>query len=96
MKKKGLNTAVGDEGGFAPDLQSNEEALTLIMQAVEEAGYQPGRDIALALDCAASELYEKDRYVLEAEEQPERSSEDMIAYYGKLSIATRFSRSKTG
>jgi len=84
LKKKGLSTAVGDEGGFAPDLQSNEEALTLIMQAVEEAGYQPGRDIALALDCAASELYDKNRYVLEAEKQRERSSEDMIAYYAKL------------
>ena len=54
------------------------------MQAIEEAGYKPGRDIALALDCAASELYEKDRYVLEAEKNRERSSEEMIAYYGKL------------
>ena len=78
LKKKGLNTAVGDEGGFAPDLQSNEEALSLIMQAIEEAGYKPGRDIALALDCAASELYEKGRYFLEAEKNPERSSEEMI------------------
>src|SRR5262245_54025923 len=84
LKKKGLSTAVGDEGGFAPDLQSNEEALTLIMQAIEEAGYQPGRDMALALDCAASELYDKNRYVLEAEKQRERSSEDMVAYYAKL------------
>jgi enolase len=84
LKKKGLSTAVGDEGGFAPDLQSNEEALTLIMQAIEEAGYQPGQDIALALDCAASELYDKNRYVLEAEKQRERSSEEMIAYYAKL------------
>ncbi len=84
LKKKGLNTAVGDEGGFAPDLQSNEEALALIMQAIEDAGYRPGRDIALALDCAASELYEKGRYRLEAEKNPERSSEEMVAYYGKL------------
>lgn len=84
LKKKGLNTAVGDEGGFAPDLQSNEEALALIMQAIEDAGYRPGQDIALALDCAASELYEKGRYVLEAEKNPERSSEDMVSYYGKL------------
>ena len=84
LKKNGLNTAVGDEGGFAPDLQSNEEALSLIMQAIEEAGYKPGRDIALALDCAASELYEKGRYRLEAEKNPERSSEEMISYYGKL------------
>ena len=84
LKKKGLSTAVGDEGGFAPDLQSNEEALTLIMEAIEEAGYQPGQDMALALDCAASDLYDKNRYVLEAEKTRERSSEEMIAYYGKL------------
>jgi enolase len=84
LKKKGLNTAVGDEGGFAPDLQSNEEALALIMQAIEDAGYRPGQDIALALDCAASELYEKGRYRLEAEKNPERSSEEMVTYYGKL------------
>jgi len=84
LKKKGLNTAVGDEGGFAPDLQSNEEALSLISQAIEDAGYKTGRDIALALDCAASELYHKGRYILEAEKNPERSSEEMVSYYGKL------------
>ena len=84
LKKKGLSTAVGDEGGFAPDLQSNEEALALIVQAIEEAGYRPGRDIALALDCAASELYDKGQYFLEAEKQPQRSSEEMVTYYGKL------------
>ncbi|MCP9455333.1 MAG: phosphopyruvate hydratase [Nitrospira sp.] len=84
LKQKGLNTAVGDEGGFAPDLRSNEEALTLIVQAIEQAGYRPGDDIALALDCAASEFYEDGRYKLEAEEWPERSSEDMIRYYGDL------------
>lgn len=84
LKKKGLNTAVGDEGGFAPDLQSNEEALSLISQAIEDAGYKVGRDIALALDCAASEFYDKGRYVLEAEKNPERSSDEMISYYGKL------------
>jgi enolase len=84
LKKKGLSTAVGDEGGFAPDLRSNEEALGLIVQAIEEAGYEPGRDIALALDSAASEFYKKGRYVLEAEKNPERSSEEMIRYYGKL------------
>ncbi|TAJ24363.1 MAG: phosphopyruvate hydratase [Nitrospirae bacterium] len=84
LKKRGLNTAVGDEGGFAPDLSSNEEALSLIVQAIEAAGYRPGKDIALALDAAASEFYEKGRYRLEAEQQPERSSEDMIRYYGRL------------
>jgi enolase len=84
LKKRGLNTAVGDEGGFAPDLGSNEEALSLIVQAIEEAGYRPGRDIALALDAAASEFYKKGRYVLAAEKQPERSSEEMIRYYTRL------------
>ncbi|MDP9132728.1 MAG: enolase, partial [Nitrospirota bacterium] len=84
LKKKGLSTAVGDEGGFAPDLQSNEEALALIMEAIEAAGYRPGQDMALALDSAASEFYKKGRYVLEAEKNPERSSEDMVTYYGKL------------
>lgn len=84
LKKKGLNTAVGDEGGFAPDLQSNEEALSLISQSIEDAGYKVGQDIALALDCAASEFYDKGRYVLEAEKNPERSSDEMISYYSKL------------
>src|SRR3989338_1861205 len=59
LKSKGLSTSVGDEGGFAPSLNSNEEALALIIQAIEKAGYMPGRDIALALDCAASSFYNK-------------------------------------
>ena len=84
LKKKGLNTAVGDEGGFAPDLRSNEEALSLIMKAIEGAGYKPGTDIALALDAAASEFYEKGAYYLEAEKKSKRSSEEMITYYTKL------------
>ena len=84
LKKKGLNTAVGDEGGFAPDLKSNEKALGLIMKAIEGAGYQPGKDIVLALDAAASEFYEKGSYYLEAEKRPKRSSEEMIKYYAKL------------
>ena len=84
LKQRGLSTAVGDEGGFAPDLQSNEEALSLIVEAIEGAGYRPERDIALALDAAASEFYEKGHYRLEAEKQPDRSSEDMIRYYARL------------
>jgi enolase len=84
LKKRGLNTAVGDEGGFAPDLESNEEALSLIVEAIETAGYRPGRDVALALDPAASEFYEKGRYRLEAEKQQDRSSEEMITYYARL------------
>ncbi|TLY38230.1 MAG: phosphopyruvate hydratase [Nitrospirae bacterium] len=84
LKKKGLNTAVGDEGGFAPNLGSNEEALALAVTAIEAAGYRPGRDIALALDAAASEFYEGGRYMLKGEKQAERSSEDMVKYYEGL------------
>jgi enolase len=84
LKKKGLSTAVGDEGGFAPNLGSNEEALALIVEAIEMAGYKPGRDLALALDAAASEFYENGRYVMKGEAQAQRSSEDMIKYYENL------------
>ncbi len=84
LKKKGLNTAVGDEGGFAPNLGSNEEALALMVQAIEAAGYVPGRDMALALDAAASEFYENGRYLMKGETQAQRSSDDMIAYYDGL------------
>lgn len=68
LKKKGLSTNVGDEGGFAPDLKSNEDALKLVMQAIEQAGYKPGEDIVLALDCASTEFYDakKKRYTLES------------------------------
>lgn len=84
LKKRGLNTAVGDEGGFAPDLGSNEEALALIVRAIEDAGYKAGKDIALALDAAASEFYDKGVYHLSAEKKPDRSSEELIDYYAKL------------
>lgn len=84
LKKRGLSTAVGDEGGFAPNLGSNEEALALIVQAIEAAGYKPGQDVALALDPAASEFYENGRYVMKGEAQAQRSSEDMIKYYEGL------------
>ena len=84
LKKHGYNTAVGDEGGFAPDLKSNEEALDVLLQGIEGAGYRPGEDIYLALDVAASELYKDGVYRLEAEKKPERNSDEMIAWYGKL------------
>jgi enolase len=67
LHKKGMNTAVGDEGGFAPSLASHEEAIKLIMQAIEEAGYEPGTQIAIGLDCAASEFYKDGKYHLEGE-----------------------------
>jgi len=67
LSKKGMSTAVGDEGGFAPDLSSNEEAIEVILQAIENAGFTPGKDIYLGLDCAASEYYKDGKYVLAAE-----------------------------
>ncbi|MEK6219279.1 MAG: phosphopyruvate hydratase [Psychrobacter cryohalolentis] len=67
LKSQGLNTAVGDEGGFAPNLRSNEEAITVIMQAIEQVGYTAGKDIHLALDCAATEFYKDGKYVLAGE-----------------------------
>jgi len=84
LKDRKLNTAVGDEGGFAPDLKSNEEALQVIMEAIERAGYKPGKDIFIALDPAASEFYKDGKYVLEAEAKPEKTSEDMIDFYADL------------
>ena len=75
IDSKGWPTQVGDEGGFAPDLKSNEEALTLLMQAIESAGYKPGEQIALALDCAASEFYKDGKYHLEGEGRSLTSAE---------------------
>ncbi len=84
LSGKRYSTAVGDEGGFAPELQSNEEALQLMMTAVEKAGYRPGEDIYIALDPAASEFYKDGVYHLQAERNPEKSSQEMVEYYEKL------------
>jgi enolase len=85
LRDRGLSTAVGDEGGFAPNLDSNEDALRVIMQAVEGAGYRPADDIRIALDPAASSFYDskKAKYVLEGEGR-ELSSEEMIGFYADL------------
>jgi enolase len=83
LKKKGLNTAVGDEGGFAPDLGSNGEAIEVILQAVQQAGYKEGEDVWLALDCAASEFYKDGKYVLEAE-NAQWSGEEMVDFLAGL------------
>jgi enolase len=80
LKGKGYNTSVGDEGGFAPSLGSNEEAVEVILEAIQRAGYQPGEDIYLALDPAASEIYHDGRYVLKKEGR-ELSGEEMVAFY---------------
>lgn len=78
LKSKGLPTSVGDEGGFAPNLNSNEEALELILQAIEKAGYQPGREVSLALDCAASSFYKDEAYQFE---NSKKGSSDLIKIY---------------
>ena len=80
LKERGLNTSVGDEGGFAPSLGSNEQALVLILEAIERAGYEPGRDIVLALDPAASEFYQDGVYNLQREGR-RLSSAEMVQFY---------------
>ncbi len=80
LKKKGYNTAVGDEGGFAPNLKSNEEAVQVILEAIEKAGYKPGQDVFLGLDAAASEFYENGVYDLKGEGK-KKTSEEMAAFY---------------
>jgi len=84
LSSRGYNTAVGDEGGFAPDLKSNEEALELIMEAIEKANFKPGEDIAIALDPASSEFYEDGKYILKAEAKPKKSSDKMVDFYVNL------------
>jgi enolase len=83
LKKKGYNTAVGDEGGFAPSLKSNDEAIELIIEAIELAGYKPGEQIAIALDPASSEFYDKDKqkYVFKKSDKRELTSEEMVHFY---------------
>ncbi|TRZ50206.1 MAG: phosphopyruvate hydratase [Dehalococcoidia bacterium] len=81
LKNKVLETSVGDEGGFAPNLQSNCEAVEVILQAIEKAGYKPGKDICIALDPASSEFFKNGKYILAAEEKKERTAEDMVEFY---------------
>jgi enolase len=83
LKKKGYNTSVGDEGGFAPSLKSNAEAIELILEAIEAAGYKPGEQISIALDPASSEFYNKEtgKYVFKKSDKRELSSEEMVAFY---------------
>ena len=81
LKSKKLSTAVGDEGGFAPDLKSNEEAIEVILQAIDKAGYKAGSEIFIALDPAASSFYENGKYMLRAESVPGKSAEGMVDFY---------------
>ncbi len=86
LKEKGYSTSVGDEGGFAPNLKSNEEPLEHIVKAIEKAGYKPGKDIMIAMDPAASEFYDakKKKYIFSRSDKSERTSEEMVDFYGKL------------
>lgn len=85
LRSKGLSTSVGDEGGFAPNLSSNEEALSTIVDAIEKAGYKPGEEVVLALDVAATEIYDKDKKVYKlAGENRELTVEEMIDFYAEL------------
>ncbi len=83
LKKRGYSTAVGDEGGFAPSLKSNEEALEVLMEAIEKAGYKPGEQIAIALDPASSEFFDKDKkkYVFKKSDKSEKTSEQMVEFW---------------
>jgi enolase len=83
LKKKGYNTAVGDEGGFAPNLKSNEEAIEVILDAIVKAGMKPGKDIFLALDPAASEFFEKGKYVFRKSDKSAKKPEQMVKFYEK-------------
>lgn len=84
LKGKGYKTSVGDEGGFAPDLRSNEEAFSLIVEAIKKSGYQPGKQVALAIDAAATEFYRQGAYFLKAEKKAKKSADEMIDYYENL------------
>jgi enolase len=81
LKKKGLNTSVGDEGGFAPNLNTNEEAISIVLQAITDSGYIPSKNVVLALDAASSEFFENGRYHFEGKK---RSSSEMVDYYEAL------------
>ncbi len=83
LKKRGYNTAVGDEGGFAPSVKSNVEAIEVVLEAIQQAGYKPGQQIAIALDPAASEFYQEGKYVFKKSDKSAKSSEEMIRFYAK-------------
>ena len=84
LSKRGYVTSVGDEGGFAPNLKSNREALELLVEAIEKAGWQPKEDVVLALDCAASEYYVNGKYALKAEQKTEYTAEEIVKFYADL------------
>ena len=81
LKKKGYSTAVGDEGGFAPNLKSNEEAIESVLEAISQAGYKPGEEIGICLDPAASEFFKNGKYIFKKSDKSERTSEQMVDYW---------------
>jgi len=83
LMKRGYNTAVGDEGGFAPSVKSNVEAIEVVLEAIQQAGYKPGEEIAIALDPAASEFYQDGKYVFKKSDKSSRSSDDMARFWAK-------------
>ena len=83
LKKRGYNTAVGDEGGFAPSVKSNVEGIEVVLEAIQEAGYKPGEEIAIALDPASSEFYKDGKYVFKKSDKSSKSSEEMVRYWSK-------------
>jgi enolase 1/2/3 len=83
LKKRGYNTSVGDEGGFAPSVKSNVEAIEVVLEAITQAGYKPGEEIAIALDPAASEFYQDGKYVFKKSDKSAKSSDDMVRFYAK-------------
>jgi enolase len=83
LKKRGYNTAVGDEGGFAPSVKSNVEAIEVVLEAIQQAGYKPGEEIAIALDPAASEFYQDGKYVFKKSDKSAKSSDDMVSFWLK-------------
>ena len=83
LKKRGYNTAVGDEGGFAPSVKSNTEAIEVILEAIQGAGYRPGKDIAIALDPASSEFFKDGKYVFKKSDKSVKSSEEMVRFWAK-------------
>ena len=83
LKKRGYNTSVGDEGGFAPSVKSNVEAIEVVLEAIQQAGYKPGKDIAIALDPAASEFYQDGKYVFKKSDKSAKTSDEMVKYWAK-------------
>jgi enolase 1/2/3 len=83
LKKRGYNTAVGDEGGFAPSVKSNVEAIDVVLEAIQQAGYKPGKEIAIALDPAASEFYQDGKYVFKKSDKSAKTSDDMVRFWAK-------------